>query len=80
MKMVPRNNLVNYAEERGRGVLYLDRFAMGMSNSGIDMFRGMGPAIDSAGWFDKYHFNNGKSAHVTYIPIMPNKNLLCMVS
>jgi hypothetical protein len=73
MKMVPRNNVINYAEERGKGVLYLDRFAMGMANTGIDMFRGMGPAIDSAGWFDKYYFDSSKSAHVTYVPIMPGK-------
>ena len=73
MKMVPRNNVVNYSEERGKGVLYLDRFASGQANTGIDMFRGMGPAIDSAGWFDKYYFESGKSPHVTYVPIMPGK-------
>jgi len=72
MKMVPRNNIVNYAEENGKGVLYFDRFAGGMSSAGMDMFRGMGPSIDSAGWFDD-GWTGKRSPHVTFIPIIIDK-------
>jgi hypothetical protein len=72
MKMVPRKNVVNYAEENGMGVLYFDRFASGMSSAGMDMFRGMGPSIDSAGWFDD-HWTGKRSPHVTFVPIIVGK-------
>ena len=72
MKMVSRNNIVNYAEENGKGVLYFNRFALGMSNIGMDMFRGMGPSIDSAGWFDG-NWTGKRSPHVAFVPIVIDK-------
>ena len=50
VKMADRTTLVDYQiDSEGRSVLYFKRFAYGMKNTGIDIFRGMGPSIDEVG-------------------------------
>ena len=50
VKMADRNSLVDYeVDGDGNSVLYFQRYAMGMKNTGVDIFRGMGPSIDEVG-------------------------------
>jgi hypothetical protein len=50
VKMADRNSLVDYeVDGNGNSVLYFQRYAMGMKNTGLDIFRGMGPSIDEVG-------------------------------
>jgi hypothetical protein len=50
IKMADRANLVDYeVNSEGKSVLYFKRFAYGMKNTGIDIFRGMGPSITQVG-------------------------------
>ena len=50
VKMADRNSLVDYeVDGNGNSVLYFQRYAMGMKNTGVDIFRGMGPSIDEVG-------------------------------
>ena len=50
IKMADRVSLVDYeVNSRGQSVLYFTRYAMGMKNTGVDIFRGMGPSIDPVG-------------------------------
>ena len=50
IKMADRVTLVDYeVNSEGKSVLYFKRFAYGMKNTGIDIFRGMGPSITQIG-------------------------------
>lgn len=50
IKMADRVTLVDYeVNSEGKSVLYFKRFAYGMKNTGIDIFRGMGPSITQVG-------------------------------
>lgn len=50
IKMADRVSLVDYqVDSENRSVLYFKRFAYGMKNTGVDIFRGMGPSIDEVG-------------------------------
>ena len=49
IKMADRINLIDYGVEGGKSVLYFKRFAYGMKNTGIDIFRGLGPSITQVG-------------------------------
>ena len=50
IKMADRVTLVDYeVDENGKSVLYFLRFAYGMKNSGVDIFRGLGPSITPVG-------------------------------
>jgi len=49
IKLADRVNLVDYEVENGKSVLYFSRFAYGMKNTGVDIFRGLGPSITPVG-------------------------------
>jgi hypothetical protein len=50
VKMADRVSLVDYEiDSQGKSVLYFSRYAMGMKNTGVDIFRGIGPSIDQVG-------------------------------
>lgn len=72
VKMVDRVNLVDYeVDSEGRSVLYFRRFAYGMKNTGIDIFRGMGPSIDEVG-----NRNIRGSSVEEFIPIVKGKKYI----
>lgn len=50
IKMADRTTLVDYrVNSEGKSVLYYKRFARGMKNSNIDIFRGVGPSTTQVG-------------------------------
>jgi hypothetical protein len=49
IKMADRVTLVDYAVEDGKSVLFFSRFAYGMKNTGVDIFRGLGPSVTPVG-------------------------------
>ncbi len=69
IKMAARNRLVDYEiDKEGNSVLYFSRFPFGMANTGVDIFRGMGPCVDKVG--DRNMI--GSSTEV-FIPIIKGK-------
>lgn len=50
IRMADRISLIDYeVDVQGRSVLYFSRYAYGMKNSGIDIFRGIAPSITPVG-------------------------------
>ena len=76
VKMADRNSLVDYeVDERGNSVLYFQRYAMGMKNTGVDIFRGMGPSIDEVG-----NRNMIGSKTAVFTPIVKGKRYIVIDS
>lgn len=74
IKMADRVTLVDYeVNDNGESVLYFKRFAYGMKNTGIDIFRGLGPSITQVG-------NRAMvgSDIEEFIPIAKNKNYIVL--
>lgn len=69
IKMADRVSLVDYeVDDSGKSVLYFDRYAMGMKNTGVDIFRGLGPSITEVG-----NRNMIGSRTEVFIPIVKGK-------
>jgi hypothetical protein len=50
VRMADRTALVDYEiDADGNSVLYFNRYALGMKNTGVDIFRNMGPSITEVG-------------------------------
>lgn len=49
IKMADRVTLVDYEINSGKSVLYFLRYAYGMKNTGVDIFRGLGPSVTQVG-------------------------------
>ncbi|MBX3732581.1 MAG: hypothetical protein KF791_08310 [Verrucomicrobiae bacterium] len=66
VRIVPRWNLVGYAVQGGKSVLYLDRYARGMSNNvPIDLLEGIAPERlpiqpGQIAWGRKYRVKSGR--------------------
>ena len=67
--MADRTALLDYEiDANGDSVLYFNRYAMGMKNTGVDIFRHMGPSITEVG-----NRSIRGSKVETFIPIIKNK-------
>jgi hypothetical protein len=76
VKMADRTSLVDYEiDGNGNSVLYFSRYAMGMKNTGVDIFRGMGPSIDQVG-----NRNMIGSKTEVFIPITKGKRYIVIDS
>lgn len=74
VKMADRTALVDYEVDKdGNSVLYFQRYAMGMKNTGLDIFRGLGPSIDEVG-----NRNMIGSKIETFIPIIAGKDYIVL--
>ena len=74
IKMADRVSLVDYqVDSENRSILYFRRFAYGMKNTGVDIFRGMGPSIDEVG-----NRNIRGSSVEEFIPIVKNKKYIVL--
>jgi len=69
VRMADRTALLDYEiDANGDSVLYFNRYAMGMKNTGVDIFRHMGPSITEVG----NRSIRGSKAE-TFVPIIKNK-------
>jgi len=69
VRMADRTALLDYEiDSNGDSVLYFNRYAMGMKNTGVDIFRHMGPSITEVG-----NRSIRGSKVETFIPIIKNK-------
>lgn len=69
VRMADRTALLDYEiDENGDSVLYFNRYAMGMKNTGVDIFRNMGPSITEVG-----NRSIRGSNTETFIPIVKGK-------
>jgi hypothetical protein len=69
VRMADRTALLDYEiDAEGNSVLYFNRYAMGMKNTGVDIFRHMGPSITEVG---NRSIRGAKPE--TFIPIIKNK-------
>lgn len=69
IRMADRVSLLDYEiDENGDSVLYFNRYALGMKNTGVDIFRNMGPSITEVG---NRSIRGAKTE--TFIPIVKNK-------
>jgi len=76
VKMADRTSLVDYEiDDQGNSVLYYQRYAMGMKNTGVDIFRGLGPSIDEVG-----NRNMIGSRTEVFTPIIKNKKYIVIDS
>ena len=76
IKMADRVTLVDYeVNATGQSVLYFLRFAYGMKNSGVDIFRGLGPSITPVG-----NRNISGSKTEVFIPIVKGKKYIVLDS
>jgi hypothetical protein len=76
IKMADRVTLIDYeVDEEGKSALYFLRFAYGMKNSGVDIFRGLGPSITPVG-----NRNIKGSKTEQFIPIVKGKKYIVLDS
>jgi hypothetical protein len=69
VRMADRTALLDYEiDQNGDSVLYFNRYAMGMKNTGVDIFRHMGPSITEVG---NRSIRGAKPE--TFIPIIKGK-------
>lgn len=69
VRMADRTALLDYEiDENGDSVLYFNRYALGMKNTGVDIFRNMGPSITEVG---NRSIRGAKTE--TFIPIIKGK-------
>jgi len=74
IRMADRVSLIDYEiDSQGRSVLYFTRYAYGMKNSGIDIFRGIGPSITPVG-----NRTILGSSTETFIPIVKGKEYIVL--
>ena len=72
VRMADRTALLDYEiDENGDSVLYFNRYAMGMKNTGVDIFRHMGPSITEVG---NRSIRGAKTE--TFIPIIKGKDYI----
>lgn len=74
IRMADRVSLVDYEiNSSGKSVLYFNRYAMGMKNTGIDIFRNLGPSITEVG-----NRSMIGSKIETFIPIYKGKSYIVL--
>ena len=74
VRMADRVSLVDYeVDAQGRSVLYFNRYAYGMKNSGVDIFRGIAPSISQIG-----NRNILGSRTESFIPIVKGKGYIVL--
>ena len=72
VRMADRTALLDYEVNKdGDSVLYFNRYAMGMKNTGVDIFRNMGPSVTEVG----NRSIRGAKAE-TFIPIVKGKDYI----
>jgi len=76
IKLADRTTLVDYEiDSSGNSVLYYKRYAMSMKNTGVDIFRGLGPSIDEVG-----NRNMIGTKTEVFIPIIKGKRYIVIDS
>lgn len=74
IRMADRVSLVDYEiSASGKSVLYFNRYAMGMKNTGVDIFRNMGPSITEVG-----NRSMIGTKIETFIPIVKGKDYIVL--
>lgn len=74
IRMADRVSLVDYEiDKNGNSVLYFNRYAMGMKNTGVDIFRNIGPSITEVG-----NRSMIGTKIETFIPIIKGKSYIVL--
>ena len=74
IRMADRVSLVDYEiNQKGQSVLYFNRYAMGMKNTGVDIFRNIGPSITEVG-----NRSMISTKIETFIPIVKGKEYIVL--